>query len=87
MNLQILSSCAFVDLWSNSEITPSTYCLYEKKYPAKEAPSHFVELIDHRTGIGALREHQRDDAEKSMYSHCDWMTTSESTINALDQKN
>ena len=35
--LFLLSTCMFVSSWDDDKITPSTYCLYGKRMPAKEA--------------------------------------------------
>jgi hypothetical protein len=82
----ICDSCVFVDSWSAPEITPSTYRLYGKKHPAKEASKRFVEQIRQRSDIGILREHYSDDVENPLFSHCDWTKASESTKASLDNK-
>ena len=82
----ICDSCVFVDSWSAPEITPSTYRLYGKKHPAKEASKRFVEQIRQRSDIGILREHCSDDVENPRLSHCDWTKASESTKASLDNK-
>eukprot|EP00957_Ditylum_brightwellii_P007087 537862-Ditylum_brightwellii.AAC.1 len=59
----VSNNCVFVDSWYSPEITPITYCLYGKRYLAKEASRHFVEVIFQRSDIGVLSEHQSDDVE------------------------
>ena len=39
------NTCTFVPSWTSPEITPSTYRLYGKKFPAKEATRQFVEAV------------------------------------------
>eukprot|EP00957_Ditylum_brightwellii_P189197 14401587-Ditylum_brightwellii.AAC.1 len=56
-------NCAFVNFWISPEITQSTYHLYGKKYPAREASRHFVDLMRQRNDDGILREHHSNDVE------------------------
>eukprot|EP00957_Ditylum_brightwellii_P199607 15216369-Ditylum_brightwellii.AAC.1 len=84
-NLQRIQEIARMPYENSPEITPSTYCHYGKKYPAKEASRCLVDLMRQRNDIG-LREHHSNDVENQRYSHTDWMPASESTRNVMDQK-
>ena len=63
------TTCTFVTTWSPNEITPSTYRLYSKKFPAKEATRQFVNNVRQLISAGNLKERKADDVEKSRYSH------------------
>ena len=80
------TTCTFVTTWSSNEITPSTYRLYSKKFPAKEATRQFVNNVRQSISAGNLREKKADDVEKSRYSHGEWLQASEHTKNTLNQR-
>lgn len=79
-------TCTFVTTWNDPAITPSTYRLYGKKFPAKEATRQFVEGVRHSINHNDLREKNADDVERSRYSHGKWMQASDVTWNILNQK-
>lgn len=75
----------FVEDWSSELITPSTYRLYGKKVPAKEAAKQFVERVRRSIDGINLREKSSEDVEKSRFSHREWCTASIHTSNQLEQ--
>ena len=50
------STCTFVSSWSSEEITPSTYRLYGKKFPAKEATRQYVDNVRQSITSAGIRE-------------------------------
>ena len=80
------NTCTFVPSWTSPEITPSTYRLYGKKFPAKEATRQFVDGVRRSINQSNLREKDADDVEKSRYSHGEWLSASEQTKSTLNQK-
>ena len=82
----ICQHCTFVDTWNSEEITPDTYRLFGKKFPAKEASRRFVENIKMRDDVGTVLEKTSDDVENPRFSHAEWRTASETTSVALDKK-
>ena len=82
----LLNTCTFVPTWSSNKITPSTYRLYSKKFPAKEATRQFVNNVRQSIAPNELREKKADDVEKSRYSHGEWLRASEHTQIILNQR-
>eukprot|EP00957_Ditylum_brightwellii_P103806 7907634-Ditylum_brightwellii.AAC.1 len=63
-----------------------TYCIYGKRFSAKEVAWNFVDGIRNRSNIGIIREHIADDVENPRYLHGGWMGASGSTRNVFDQQ-
>jgi hypothetical protein len=80
------ATCTFVPNWSSTEITPSTYRLYSKKFPAKEATRQFVSAVTQSIEQMNLRKKNADDVQKSRYSHGEWGQATDDTKCILDQK-
>ena len=78
-------TCTFVLTWNDPEITPSTYRLYGKKFPAKEATRQFVDSVRQTILANDICLKIADDVEKSRYSHGEWLRASETTQNFLNQ--
>ena len=76
----------FVPSWTSPEITPSTYRLYGKKFPAKEATRQFIIGVRQNIAPSDLREKHADDVERSRYSHGEWLHASEQTQSVLNQR-
>lgn len=76
----------FVDSWQDPRITPSTFRVYSKQVPAKEAAKNF--LISVRATIPPNeRIHRKSlDYEKRRRSRRDWVMSSESTSTALESR-
>ena len=83
--IQLVSdNFTFVEDWTSDKITPSTYRLYGKRVPAKEAAKQFVERVRRSIQAHNLREKKSDDVEKSRYSHQEWNRASDNTTNQLE---
>ena len=84
--IQLVSdNFTFVEDWTPDKITPSTYRLYGKRDPAKEAAKQFVERVQRSIPAHQLRDKKSDDIEKSRYSHQEWNRASVSTTNQMEQ--
>ena len=84
--LLLSNTCTFVSDWSDPEITPSTYRLYSKKFPAKEATRQFISAVTQSIESNHIIEKNADDVQKSRYSHGEWMTASDEVKASLDQR-
>ena len=80
------NNLTFVDTWEDPRILPSTMRLYSKKIPAREASRQFVASVRRSVNNNEYIEQKAEDIEKSMYSHQDWTTASETTSTLLEQK-
>ena len=63
------STCAFVPIWKADEITPSTFRLYSKKFPVKEATRKFVNNARQYVATADTHKQKDDDVDKLRYSH------------------
>jgi hypothetical protein len=79
-------NCTFVDSWTHDAITPSTYRLYGKRVPAKEASKNFTDRVRRSVTPDSLRERKAEDVEKSRYSHSEWSNACNQTTSSLEQK-
>lgn len=78
----------FVDSWDSDEITPSTYRLYGKKIPAKEASREFVRATRayYKNHNIKLTEKRSIDLQKHRFSHREWKEASDETKQQLEQE-
>ena len=80
------SSCTFVDNWNDDIISPTTYRLYGKKYPARKASEKYIEQVRSRLGRDDVRESEAKDIQNPQQSHQEWQDANEMTSSALDHK-
>ena len=81
----VSSNFTFVEDWTSEKITPSTYRLYSKKVPAKDASQQFVERARRQISASVLKCRKSDDVEKSRFSHREWRPASQHTADQLEQ--
>ena len=85
--VQLISdNCTFVEDWASEKITPSTYRLYSKKIPAKEAAQQYVDRVRRQVHGTLLKCKKSDDVEKSRFSHREWSVATSNTVDQLEQK-
>ena len=85
--VQLISdNCTFVEDWASDKITPSTYRLYSKKIPAKEAAQQYVDRVRRQVDGTLLKCKKSDDVEKSRFSHREWSVATSNTVDQLEQK-
>lgn len=78
--------CTFVDDWQAPEITTSTFRLYSKKVPSKEATLDYVERVRRQIPANQLMSRKSEDWVKDKMSHSEWsQATNDSVIDELDQ--
>ena len=75
----------FVDNWNDEIITPSTYRLYGRRVPAKEAARQFIERVRRSFEPNQLREKKAEDVQKHRRIRLEWMPASETTSSTLEQ--
>jgi predicted GIY-YIG superfamily endonuclease len=84
--IQLLSdNFTFVDDWTSELITPSTYRLYSKKIPAKEAAQQFIDRVRRQVDGHLLKARKSDDVEKSRFSHREWRPATQRVVDQLEQ--
>ena len=76
----------FVDDWNSPIIDPNTHRLYGRKIPAQEATSRYIQQIKQYLPSVDVRERVSEDTENPLYSHSEWSTASESTVQKLNKK-
>ena len=63
----------FVSNWDNDAITPSTFRLYSRRVPAKDARQTVFDRVRRQIEERNRREKKaEEDVEKLRYSHEDW---------------
>ena len=80
------STCTFVDSWSDPEITPTTFRLYGKKYPARESSRKYIEQVSSQLCESDIRKRIAEDIQNPQQSHQEWQVANELTTNVLDHK-
>ena len=80
------STCTFVDSWCNDIITPTTYRLYGKKYPARKASEEYVCQVKSQLSRRQFRERRSEDSQNPQQSHQEWQPENDTTSNSLDHK-
>ena len=76
----------FVNNWNCPEIDPSTYRLFGRKKPAKEATCVFINHVRACIDPLDIRERESDDVQNNMFSHSEWQSATESTRRKLNNK-
>lgn len=76
----------FVDCWNDPLITPSTFRVYPKQVPAKEASRYFLSSVVLSISSNERSLAKSSDFEKRRQSRRDWVHASESTSNILESK-
>ena len=51
-----MRTCTFVESWNDELITPTTYRLYGKKYPARQASEQFINQVRSQLNHDEVRE-------------------------------
>ena len=80
------STCTFVDSWNDDIISPTTYRLYGKKYPARKASEQYIEQVRSQFDNNDVRERSAEDIQNPQQSHQEWQVANEITSNSLDHK-
>ena len=80
------STCTFVDNWNDDIISPTTYRLYGKKYPARKASEQYIEQVRSQFDNNDVRERSAEDIQNPQQSHQEWQDANEITSNSLDHK-
>ena len=80
------STCTFVDSWNDDIISPTTYRLYGKKYPARKASEQYIEQVRSKMHSDEFCERAADDMQNPQQSHQEWQDANECTSNSLDRK-
>ena len=78
------TTCTFVDSWSDPVISPTTFRLYGKKHPAKEASRKYIEQVRSQLSEGDVQERIAEDMQNPQQSHQEWQVANELTSSALD---
>lgn len=79
-------TCTFVNSWSDPIISPTTFHLYGKKYPSREASKKYVQQVKSQLRRNQSRESIDEDSKNPHHSHTVWRQANEGTVNSLDQK-
>jgi hypothetical protein len=85
VRLLVSENFTFIDNWNDEQITPSTYRLYGRRVPAKEAARQFIERVRRSFEPNQLREKKAEDVQKHRRIHREWAPASESTSGTLEQ--
>ena len=77
----------FTDSWDDEIITPTTFRVFSKRHPAREALESFQNNMKrkHQNSNQHLRQRKSQDEQKSRFSH-DWRTATIETSKQLDTK-
>ena len=75
-----------MDGWNDDIISPTTYRLYGKKYPARKASEQYIEQVRSQFDNNDVRERSAEDIQNPQQSHQEWQDASEVTSNSLDHK-
>ena len=76
----------FLDSWDHEAISPTTFRLYSRRVPAKEASKQFIDRVRRLITSNDLREKEAEDVAKGRYSHQEWSRANDVTSATLDQK-
>jgi len=76
----------FVSDWTDLNISPSTYRIYARQVPAKEATNNFMTSIRNQIPPQEQCERQSVDESKNRYSHNGWQTASDQISTLLNAK-
>ena len=76
----------FVSGWDDPEITPSTFRLYSRKVPAKDATKQFVDRVKRHIPPRSIRSSKAEDYQKFRFSHQEWSKASADTSSKLDHR-
>ncbi len=82
----LLSTCTFVDNWDDDIISPTTYRLYGKKYPARKACQEYIDQVIAQFSEEDMRTCTSNDMQTPQQSHQEWQTANELTMSGLDHK-
>ena len=82
----LISTCTFVDTWSDDIITPTTYRLYGNKYPARKACQEYIDQVRSQFSAEEMRTSTSEDMQNPQQSHQEWQTASDITTQSLDTK-
>ena len=82
----LLSTCTFVSSWNDEKITPSTYRLYGKRMPAKEATDCYIQQVKSQLPENMVNESLSNDIQMAHGTQSGWTVASETTSNFLDRK-
>ena len=82
----LLSTCTFVDNWDDDSISPTTYRLYGKKYPARKACQEYIDQVRSQFSEADMRTCTANDMQTPQQSHQEWQTANDLTMSALDHK-
>ena len=80
------TTCTFVDRWNDPVISPTTYRLYGKKQPAREASRRYIEQVRAQLSPVDIRERVAEDIQNPQQSHQEWQVANELTTQSLDHK-
>ena len=82
----LLSTCTFVSSWDDDKITPSTYRLYGKRMPAKEATDLYIQQVKTQLPKDMVNERFSEDIQIAHGAQSGWTDASETTSSYLDRK-
>ena len=82
----LLHTCTFVDNWNDEIISPTTYRLYGKKFPARQASEQFIRQVRSQLNRNEVRQRAAVDVQNPQLSHQEWQDANELTSNSLDHK-
>ena len=80
------STCTFVDSWNDPIISPMTYRLYGKKYPAQQSSKRYIDQVKCQLQTHKRRVKISEDYQTPQQSHQEWQVASECTSSTLDQR-
>ena len=83
---RLCNNFTFVDSWTNSAITPSTFRIYSKQIPAKQASKDFIISVKAHIPVTERKEKKAIDLEKRRFSNQDWTQASSQIISHLEMK-
>ena len=82
-----MKTCTFVDDWNDPKITPSTYRVYGKKFPARQASEKYISEVSMQLDDSELQESISVDTQSRQQSHLAvWEDANEMVSNTLDQR-
>ena len=82
----LLSTCTFVSSWDNDKTTSSTYRLYGKIMPAKEATDLYIQQVKTQLPKDMVNERFSEDIQIAHGAQSGWTDASETTSSYLDRK-
>ena len=80
------STCTFVNNWNDPIITPTTYRLYGKKYPAQQVSKIYIDQVKCQLRPHEMRVRISVDCQTPDLSHHEWQVATEFTTTTLDQR-